>query len=247
MLATLPGDRVVVKVVSATILHKTDVGGVAIVPRDVGAVAGAIERMAASLGAAAEGFTIAEHVTHDAGPGGELLLSLRWTDDFGPVVSVGAGGILTEALSADLRPGREIAIVSPALLPPGGIGAALAATTAIRLATTSLRGQAPRVSLDSGHRCRRRDSWRLAELVPGELLECEINPAAVTADGLVALDVLVTLSDGPRPARAARPMHKLDRLLAPAVHRDRGRVERHEPGSRDPAPTSCAMASTPTA
>ncbi len=55
----------------------------------------------------------------------------------------------------------------------------------------------------------------LAALVPDELLEVEINPAAVTAAGLVALDVLVVLGDGPRPARAPRPLHKVARLLAP--------------------------------
>jgi len=214
MLADLPGDRVVVKVVSGTILHKTDVGGVASVPRDASAVAAAIAAMRARLGEAAEGFLVAEHVAHDAGPGGELLLSLRWTDDFGAVVSVGAGGTATEALSADLRPGREIAIVSPALAPRNGIGPTLSATTAVRLATTSLRGQQPRLQL-----ARIEDVVdrliALAPLVPEDLLECEVNPAAVTTDGLVALDVLVSLGNGPRPTRPPRPLHKLARLLEP--------------------------------
>ncbi|HEY5627865.1 MAG TPA: CoA-binding protein, partial [Candidatus Limnocylindrales bacterium] len=45
--------------------------------------------------------------------------------------------------------------------------------------------------------------------------ELEINPAAVTPDGLVALDVLVRLGDGPRPIRAPRPAAAVARLLAP--------------------------------
>ena len=143
----LPGERVVVKVVSSRIVHKTEVGGVAFVARDRAAVAAAMTGMGGRLGDAVEGYTVAELVEHDAALGGELLLSLRWTDDFGPVVSVGAGGIHTEALAADLRPGCEIAIVSPTLTPRAAIGPALEAATAVRLATTSLRGQPPRLPL----------------------------------------------------------------------------------------------------
>ena len=214
LLDDLPGDRVVVKVVSRNVRHKTEVGGVTIVPRDPASVRAAMAAMRARLEEPPEGFTVAEFVPHDAGPGGELLLALRWTDDLGLVVAVGAGGILTEALAADLLPGREIAIVSPALTPPEGVGPAIAGSTAVRLATTSVRGQAPRLSpvlLEEAVA----SLLRLAELAPDDLLEVEINPAAVTPDGLVALDILVTLGDGPRPARAPRPLHKVARLLAP--------------------------------
>jgi acyl-CoA synthetase (NDP forming) len=214
LLDGLPGDRVVLKVVSAGIQHKTEVGGVAVVPRDPAAVRAAMAAMRARLEERPEGFTVAQFVHHDAGPGGELLLALRWTDDLGPVVAVGAGGILTEALAADLRPGREIAIVSPTLTPPEAMGAALAGATAVRLATTPMRGQPPRLS-SAGFEEAVARLLGLAELTPDELLEVEINPAAITPDGLVALDVLVTLGDGPRPARAPRRLHKVARLLAP--------------------------------
>ena len=55
----------------------------------------------------------------------------------------------------------------------------------------------------------------LGTLLPDELLELEVNPAAVTPEGLVALDVLVRLGDGPRPVRAPRPAAGVARLLAP--------------------------------
>ncbi|MEI7743383.1 MAG: acetate--CoA ligase family protein, partial [Chloroflexota bacterium] len=216
LLAGLPGERVVVKVVAASIAHKTDVGGVAVVSREPAAVAAAIDRMAVATGGVAEGYSIAAFVPHDQGPAGELLLSLRWTDDFGPVVAIGAGGILTEALAADLRPGREIAIVSPSLTPRDGIAGAIAAATAVRLATGRLRGQAPRIPIERVVDAVER-LLALASLVPGEISELEINPAAVTPDGLVALDILVNLGDGPRPARAPRPLHQVDRLLRPAT------------------------------
>ncbi len=217
LLAPFEGDRVVVKVVAAAVSHKTEVGGVAIVPRDPGAVRDAMTGMRARLPAPPDGFTVSSFVPHDAGPGGELLLSLRWTDDMGAVVAVGAGGVLTEALAADLRPGAELAIVSPSLTPPGdrdGLAHALAGATAVRLATTPLRGQPPRLA-----KARLADAvaslLALAPLCPDDLAELEINPAAVVPDGLVALDVLVTLGSGPRPVRAPRPLAKVARLLAP--------------------------------
>jgi acyl-CoA synthetase (NDP forming) len=214
LLALFPGDRVVVKVVSSRIAHKTEVGGVAVVPRTVTDVAAAASAMLDRLGDTAEGVLVVEHVPHAADPGGELLLSLRWTDDFGPVVGVGAGGIAAEALAADLRPGRAIAIVSPRLTAPDAIGPAIAATTAGRLATTPQRGQPPRLPLSRAVEVVER-LLALTPLVPDELLDLEVNPAAVTPDGLVALDVLVTLGDGPRPARAPRPLAALGRLYEP--------------------------------
>jgi len=212
--AALPGDRVVVKVVSSRVRHKTEVGGVAVVARTPDAVLGAMEAMQARLHHVPDGFTVAELVVHDADPGGELLLALRWTDDMGPVVAVGAGGILTEALAADLRPGADIAIVSPALTPADRFVPAIAGATAVRLATSSLRSKPPRLDpAILGDTVARLAA--LAPLLPDELLELEINPAAVAEGGLVALDVLVTLGHAGPATRAARPLGNVARLLRP--------------------------------
>ena len=217
-LARLPGDRVVVKAVAGGLLHKTEVGGVAIVPRERTAVTGAIDAMAerlASEGVRIDGCLVAEHVVHDQAVGGELLVSMRWTDDMGVVVSVGAGGVDTEALAADLRPGLEIAVVSPTVTPREDVVRILQASTAVRLASTPQRGRPPRMAVD-----------RLVDVVdrllaigealaPADLLEIEVNPAAVTPGGLVALDVLVRLGTGPRAMRPPRPIAKIARLLEP--------------------------------
>jgi acyl-CoA synthetase (NDP forming) len=216
LLAGFPGDLVVVKVVSAAIAHKTEVGGVAVVARTHAAVAAAIDAMRGRLGGAPEGFLVVEHVAHPADAGGELLLSLRWTDDFGPVVSVGAGGTATEALAADLRPERALAVISPAVMPPGAVRTAVAGTTAGRLATTPQRSQPPRIAPARVEEAVER-LLALARLVPDDLLEVEVNPAAVTAGGLVALDVLATLGDGPRLPRPPRPAAALRRLYEPAT------------------------------
>ncbi len=221
LLAPLPGESVIVKAVSSRLAHKTEAGAVAIVVKKTAAVRAAVATMAQRLGDLAEGFSIAELVAHDRDPGGELLLALRWTDDMGPVAAVGLGGIYAEALSADLRPGREIAVASASaalsagLARAGGLGQHLARATGVRLATTPLRGRPARVPLTAVSDAVRR-LLALAPLIPDDLTELEINPLAVTADGrLVALDILVNLGSGPLPVRAPRPLRKLGRLLQP--------------------------------
>ncbi|HEX7951161.1 MAG TPA: acetate--CoA ligase family protein [Candidatus Limnocylindrales bacterium] len=213
--------RVVVKVVADDIVHKTEAGGVAFVAAEPAAIASAIDAMRRRLDGQARlrGFLVSELVGHDPGLAGELLVTLRWTPDFGPIVAVGAGGIHAELLAHDLRPGRELAIVSTASSEPLGIAAALREATVVRLATEPQRGRAPLlrmpVLVDVVD--------RLLELgraaMPGELLEVELNPMAVSDGELVALDVLVRLATTqeapPRPARPERATARIDRLLAP--------------------------------
>jgi len=214
-LADLPGERVVVKVVSSEILHKTDVGGVAVVAREAGAVSAAIAAMAGQLGdRRLAGYLIEEHIDYTQAPGHELLLGLRWTADFGPVVALGAGGVHTEFLSANLAPGRDVAVVSPRVPPAGGIERVLRRAAVVELATEEQRGQAPLVALE-----RLADAVEsvgaLAALAPADVREFEINPLVAQGGRLVALDVLVALGDGNAPALPSRPLEKLNCLLEP--------------------------------
>ncbi len=215
-LAGLPGDRCVVRAVAPDLAHKTEVGGVAIVDRDVAAVEEAMAAMAGRIGSGLVGFVIAAFVAHDAGIGGELLVALRWTDDFGPIVAVGAGGVAAEALAADLRPGRDLGIVAPGVTPPDDVAGALREATAARLATTPHRGAPARLPVDRLLGLVERLAVLGAALSPADVLECELNPVAVTDAGPVALDVLVTLGDGSAPGRAPRPIDRIARILEPA-------------------------------
>ncbi|HEX5590116.1 MAG TPA: acetate--CoA ligase family protein [Candidatus Limnocylindrales bacterium] len=222
-LATLRGDRVVVKVVAAGIAHKSDVGGVAVAENTVADVVAAIAQMRFELGPVPiVGFLVEEYVDHEAGVGGELLLSIRWTADFGPVIGVGIGGIHAEVLARDLQPGRELAVVAPGLTPAAELASALRSGTAVRLATEPQRGRPAVLPIESLVEV----VERLAALArccgPGGILDLEINPLALTPDGAVALDVLVTMHRGPGVApsrirqRPERPVWKLARLLEPA-------------------------------
>jgi acyl-CoA synthetase (NDP forming) len=93
------GYPVAVKVLSADLPHKTEVGGVVLDVFDDDAVRAAVaairERVAAARpDARIEGFLVAPM----AGDGIECLLGVRHDPTFGPVVVFGAGGVMAELL-----------------------------------------------------------------------------------------------------------------------------------------------------
>jgi acyl-CoA synthetase (NDP forming) len=214
-LAAFPGDRLVVKVVSPQILHKSDVGGVAVAPKAaVVDVVRDLERRFA--GQDVTGYLLAEYVPHDVSLGGQILLGMRWTDDFGPVVTLGPGGIQAELLAETLAPGRATAILSPALGTPEGIGKALAGKAIVPLLTEPFRGRPARLQPQTLEELLAR-CLRFAEAaMPHDVAEFEINPLVPTERGLMALDALLRLGPGTAPALPPeRPLAKIRHLLAP--------------------------------
>ncbi|HEX6864249.1 MAG TPA: acetate--CoA ligase family protein, partial [Thermoanaerobaculia bacterium] len=230
-LASFPGDRIVVKVVSPRILHKSDVGGVAVVPKSPAAVRAAIREMEHRFARQeVAGYSLNELIPHDASLGGQLLLGMRWTDDFGPVVTLGPGGIYTEYLAANLRPGRDAAILSPTLASRERIEAALTGKAVTPLLTGVLRGQPARVKMDTLKELLETFLRFAACSMPHAVAEFEINPLVPTAHGLVALDALLKLGHGEPPATPARPLGKIRNLLAPRSAAVVGVSEAMNPG-----------------
>jgi acyl-CoA synthetase (NDP forming) len=86
------GFPVVLKTAAPDILHKTDAGGVVLGLRDRAAVADAYARIAAACGAVVQ-------VQAQAPTGTEMLLGMTNDPQFGPMVTVGLGGIFTEILA----------------------------------------------------------------------------------------------------------------------------------------------------
>jgi len=211
-LGLLLGDRVVVKVLSAAITHKTEVGGVQVVAKEYSAISAAIAGMAGRI-PGADSFLVAEYVEHDTGPAGEVLLGMRWTDEFGPVVTFGFGGVSTEFMAA-LTPGRSVAVFSPVLRE--AVGRSLAACAAFGPLTEGFRGLPPRVTAGDLEALIGRMLDLAEESMPGEIAEFEINPLAFTDRGPMALDALCRL--GPAGAgrfRAAVPDGAVAAVLRP--------------------------------
>jgi len=98
-IATRLGFPVALKVASAQILHKTDVGGVELNLNSAGAVREAFERIVTAITAARpdatlDGVEVQEMVTR----GTEVIIGLLDDPQFGPVVMFGLGGVFTEVL-----------------------------------------------------------------------------------------------------------------------------------------------------
>lgn len=215
-LAAFPGDRVVVKAASPALPHKTDVGAVAVVAAAADAVCAAVDRMAARLsGYPICGYTVAEYVPHSEALGGELLVGLRHTDDFGPVVVIGPGGVHSELLARHLIPGADLAVLARGSFSCSTLIDILADKPATRVAGGLGRDRRTLLSFD-----------RLAALADrllafadtpagAQVAELEINPLALTPDGPVALDVLVTLRRTQAAAWPERPLQKIGNLLKP--------------------------------
>jgi acetyltransferase len=169
-LAELSGP-VAVKLLDAGIAHKSDVGGVFLGVRDPAG----LDRALDALEAAGHHRFLVEAM---APPGVDLLAGASRDPVFGPVVLLGLGGVVAEAL----------ADVAVALAP---LSAAQAAGLADQLAGRALldgfRGGpvADRAALGTV-------LARLGGLLAAhpDISEVEINPLRITADGLVALDAV---------------------------------------------------------
>lgn len=168
------GERVVLKILSGEITHKSDVGGVAVgVP--AGAVAGRLREMVGEVtlrtGTTPERFLVQEMVTG----GTEIILGLH-RDPLGTAVLLGMGGVLAELFQdTTLR-----------LVPPGGFGRADALAMIRELKSWPLldgyRGR-PKADVDALANAVVAFS-QLADRLGDRLVEAEINPVFVLPAGL---------------------------------------------------------------
>jgi acyl-CoA synthetase (NDP forming) len=231
-LTALPGDRVVVKVVSPDIQHKSDAGGIAFVAKGLQQVGRAVGRMAKAFSSEdVRGYLVAQHIDYDARLGGELLFAIRWTDDFGPVVVFGAGGIYTEFLADHL--GSDVAIASAARVDRSGAETILRDHPIVRLVAGQMRGQPARVALGQLIDMFLKFAELARETMPGEIEELEVNPFVISGGRLVPLDILVRC--GSRGAKREeeplpRPVGKIRQLLRPRSMAFVGVSERMNPG-----------------
>ncbi len=180
------GGRVVLKILSSQIMHKSDVGGVAVglTPETIGArLAQMAAEVEARAGVRPRRFLVQEMV----GGGTELILGMR-RDALGTAILLGMGGVAAELFQdTTLR-----------LLPPaGGLARADALAMARELKTWPLldgfRGR-PKADVQALATAIVAFSQMAAQL-GGRLVEAEINPVFVlpqgqgvrAADGVVVL------------------------------------------------------------
>lgn len=168
------GGSVVVKILDADILHKTEVGGVQVGIRTHEELDEALARMPA---------TPALLVEQMAPAGPELIVGVRRDPVFGPVLALGAGGTAAEILGD----------VSLRLAPLSANEAhAMLDELATRQMFLGARGATPVDRARLTHVL-----LALASLAADDAVaECEINPLRVLPDGdVVALDAVLLLRD----------------------------------------------------
>lgn len=178
------GYPLVLKAVSSELPHKTEAGAVALNLKDDAALCAALEKMRASIKAYAPNVAFDQLLLEPMAkpPLAELIVGIKRENDFGLALVIGAGGILVELLKD-----------SRSLLLPTTDGA-------IRQALLSLRSAA----LLQGFRGR--EAADLDSLVTAiravadyacenaaQLLELDVNPLLVGADGTTAVDALIRL------------------------------------------------------
>jgi acetyltransferase len=196
------GYPVAVKLLSTTVTHKTDVGGVELDLVDDAAVVAAFRRIRASVTAKAgeksfEGVTVQKMI---ARAGYELIVGSSIDPSFGPVLLFGSGGELVEVYA-------DRALALPPLT--STLARRLMERTHILKALRGVRGRAA-VDLRALEELLVRFSWLVVE--QPWIKECDVNPLLASPSGLVALDARVLLHDAqtpidalPRPAIRAYP------------------------------------------
>jgi acyl-CoA synthetase (NDP forming) len=172
------GYPVVVKAEAAGLTHKTEAGGVALGLRDGAAVRAACHQLAART--RSERFLVQQQI----GPGVELLLGGRRDEVFGPVVAVGAGGVLTEVVRATsfrLAPLAEEDIED--MLGEGALPRLLAGPRGLPPVDRAALAEAIHAVSD-------------LLMTERRVVEVDINPIIAAGSGLIAVDALVIVGAG---------------------------------------------------
>jgi len=244
-LAPLGPSSYVLKIVSPLIQHKTDAGGVRFVTGGAAAVNRAVEEMIAEVpakfvawskkraaagtpipsraeaGESIRGVLVSARVDFaDVGYGSEMILGIRNTRDFGPVVTAGAGGLDVEYMNERIRTGRSVALASAHLLDVSRIPALLEPLAFHGKVAASFRGRRPLIAPERLAAAFARFAGLatgfspFAEESPYVIEEMEVNPFVIHEGKLVALDGLCRFSRKHRTL-SARPAEGIGAILHP--------------------------------
>ena len=180
------GFPVVLKVAEPVIAHKTEAGAVAINLKSAADVAAALARMEKPVAAYLKGGRI-ERVLVERMVGdvvAELIVGIQRDPQFGLALVVGAGGILVELV-------EDAAM----LLLPTSAEEVEAALRGLKIAKL-LAGYRGKPAADMGALVKSIMAIAaFAEANRGKLLELDVNPLMVRADGAVAVDALVVFGE----------------------------------------------------
>jgi len=251
-LAPFLGEKVVLKVVSPDVVHKSDVGGVKVVQRMAGKVRSESRRMMDTVGRRytefledhpdqwppvyvgltgeelqeavhkrIKGVLITQYLPPESESlGNELLVSLRWTREFGMVITAGLGGTDTEFYAERFRLGQAVVSTSTADVSGEEFFELFKKTIAYEKLSGQTRGAKRLVSDEQLIECFGafievgNYFSPLNENAPYVIEEFEVNPFALVDYEMVPLDGLCRFSL-PYRARAPRAITRIGNMLHP--------------------------------
>lgn len=183
------GYPVVLKLLSQTVSHKSDVGGVLLNLMDAEAVRSAFRTIEANLvrhrpDLPFEGVVVLPMIRER---GYELIVGSSVDPQFGPVILFGAGGVMVEIF-------HDTALALPPL--NRTLARRLLEQTTIAKALKGIRGQ-PAVALDQLETLLVRFSYLLCDCL--EIQEVDMNPVLATPSRVLALDARVILAPADLP------------------------------------------------
>jgi acyl-CoA synthetase (NDP forming) len=219
-------EKLVLKIVSPQIMHKSDVGGIRFVKKDVGDVNRSLREMLSNIGsdfrkwvqnaskkdasqlpvgdnikADIKGVLICEKVEYEEkGFGSELLVGLRTSREFGPVVTLGTGGIEVEYMNERLKEGTAVSISSAHLLRKDQARKVLKQQALYDKLTCPFRGRPALIDKeeleDTYFRFHQLGAYFSAFSQDSDFVieEAEVNPFVIKEKKLIALDGLCRFS-----------------------------------------------------
>ncbi len=251
-LDAIPGDSIVMKCVSPYILHKSDLGGVRIVSKNVKDVLSTMRRMYSEIpvtytdqllksngvrpnefvdltdeaiqtavSASMQQVILCQYMHPDSHEfGNELLVSLRYTREFGMILSAGLGGRDTELYAQRFKKGEAVVAASTQMVNGKTFFELFKKTISYKKLAGLTRGQKRIVSDEQLLEC----FYALIEVgnyfsphnssAPFIIEEMEINPFAFSNYLMLPLDGLCSFSK-PKPIATPRPIKNIHHLLHP--------------------------------
>ncbi len=223
----IPGEKVVIKVVSPEITHKTEMGGVRVVWNNHHAIAEACrgivatvrERGGDALAATIRSLMVCEKVAVGTDLSSQLFAGMRFSPDMGPMLAFGFGGLEAEEMAVKFRDGQGMVLASPIIMDAAQMLAKFKRSYVYRKLAGLVRGGTRQV--DDAELLKVFEFFRMLSTEfsnnpeTGWLVrDFEINPFFVSNGRLVAVDAFMRFSRETVPERTC-DIDKVRRLLMP--------------------------------
>ncbi len=214
------GERVVVKVVSPEILHKTELGGVIFCNNSTDDINHAIDTITKNTSSYnVNGCLVVEMVSYKPAFGRELIVSVRNSRDFGTVTGFGVGGLDTEFFGKNMC--NSFSVISSDIvnstLDKIKMNAAYYKASGMDRTKKRLLSDDEIVNvLNRLNELGKAFSYRSGTVV---ITECEINPIVIAEGdrkGLVAIDGLMKIEKIAASTSIERPAEKIEKLFHPS-------------------------------